>query len=250
MKGNILEVCIDNLESAIAAQAGGADRLELCGSLVIGGITPDPTLFAQVKKHTDIPVRCMIRPRFGDFLYTKSEFKQMKESIKLYKELGADGVVFGILLPDGSLDIPRMAELIEISEGMELALHRAFDMTANKPLALEQAAELGFDTVLTSGGHNSVWEGRQMLSDLVLLNKDIEILAGGGVTPGLIEPLWKETGVTSYHLSGRKIVDSKMLYRNPQVNMGLPTLSEYEIWQTDALIIAEAKDAMENILNK
>ena len=138
MKDYMLEVCVDSVESAIAAQRGGAKRLELCGNLIIGGTTPTPALFRAVKAAVDIKIHVLIRPRFGDFCYTDAEFAIIREEVRQFRELGADGVVIGILRPDGSLNMEQMGELIREAGGMQITLHRAFDVCSDPMRALEE----------------------------------------------------------------------------------------------------------------
>ena len=163
MKTIILEACTDCVQSAINAQKGGADRIELCSNLVIGGLTPGKALFDLVKKYTDIKTRVLLRPRYGDYCYNQYEFEQLKEEVQMYCEMGADGVVIGMLNPDGTLDTERMAELIKAAGNKEKALHRAFDVCIDPMKALEEAIDLGFDTILTSGQKETAWEGKEML---------------------------------------------------------------------------------------
>lgn len=238
----ILEVCTDSMESALAAERGGADRIELCGNLVIGGTTPSRALFEKIRKETNLKIRVLLRPRFGDFCYTQNEYEILKEEVKMFRQLGADGIVIGCLNPDGSLNMEQMKGLIEESGEMDVTLHRAFDVSRDAMEALEQAISLGCRTILTSGQKNSAWEGRASLAKLQEESRGrIEILAGSGIKPEIIGQLHKETGITSYHMSGKVVVDSKMTFRREGVNMGLPGFSEYEIWQSSAEKIKEAR---------
>lgn len=136
----ILEACVDSPESAEAAEKGGADRLELCGHLIIGGVTPDEWLYRSVREHCRLPVRVLIRPRFGDFCYTEAEFQMMEHQVAHFKKLGANAVVIGCLRPDGTLDLERMKRLVELAGDMEITLHRAFDVCKDPGEALEQAS--------------------------------------------------------------------------------------------------------------
>ena len=188
----LLEVCADSVRSAVEAQAGGADRIELCSGLVIGGLSPSVAMFEQVKKNVDIPVRVLLRPRFGDFCYDGYEFETLKEEVCLFREAGADGVVIGILKPDGRLDTDRMKELVECAKSESksgkrpcaVTFHRAFDVCRNPYEALRQCIELGIDTILTSGQKDSAWNGRELLKELVReAAGEIEILAGAGISP-------------------------------------------------------------------
>ena len=186
----LLEVCADSVRSAVEAQAGGADRIELCSGLVIGGLSPSVAMFEQVKKNVDIPVRVLLRPRFGDFCYDGYEFETLKEEVCLFREAGADGVVIGILKPDGRLDTDRMKELVECAKSESksgkrpcaVTFHRAFDVCRSPYEALRQCIELGIDTILTSGQKDSAWNGRELLKELVReAAGEIEILAGAGL---------------------------------------------------------------------
>ncbi len=174
-----LEVCADSVRSALEAQEGGADRIELCSNLIIGGTSPGKALFQQVKQYTDLEIRVLLRPRFGDFCYNSYEFAQMKEEAQMYRELGADAIVTGIVCPDGTLNIEQMQELMDMAKGTAFTLHRAFDMCRDPFEALEQAVSLGMRTILTSGQRNSAWEGRDLLRALAEKGAGrIEILAG------------------------------------------------------------------------
>lgn len=242
----VLEACVDSVESAIAAQQGGAKRVELCGNLIIGGTSPGKALFQEVRKYTDLEIRVLLRPRFGDFCYDEYEFEIMKEDVQMYRELGADGIVTGILLPDGKLDAERMQTLICKAGNANVALHRAFDVCSDPYETLEQAVDLGIRTILTSGQKNSAWEGRELLRELVRRSDGrIEILAGAGVSPETIEKLVPFTGAQAYHMSGKVTLESRMQFRRDGVSMGFPGFSEYEIWQTDADNIRRAVDVLE-----
>lgn len=246
----LLEVCADSVRSAVEAQAGGADRIELCSGLVIGGLSPSVAMFEQVKKNVDIPVRVLLRPRFGDFCYDGYEFETLKEEVCLFREAGADGVVIGILKPDGRLDTDRMKELVECAKSESksgkrpcaVTFHRAFDVCRSPYEALRQCIELGIDTILTSGQKDSAWNGRELLKELVReAAGEIEILAGAGISPEVIGKLADYAGVTSFHMSGKKVTDSKMEFRREDVPMGIPGFPEFDIWQTDAGLVGNAK---------
>lgn len=248
MKKPLLECCVDCVESALAAKQGGADRLELCANLLIGGTTPDINLYHRVRETCDILINVLIRPRFGDFCYTDEEFEIIRRDVKMFREAGADGVVIGILKPDGSLDVERMAILMEQAKGMSVTLHRAFDVCSDPMLALRQSKELGIDTILTSGQKNTALEGRDLLTTLVReAAGEIDILIGSGVKDSVIEPLAKQTRATSFHMSGKITLDSPMVYRKEDVSMGLPLVSEYTIWQTSAEEIAKARAVLDAV---
>lgn len=248
MKDYILEACVDSVESALAAAQGGATRLELCSNLIIGGTTPSPWLFKEIRKHSDIRIHALIRPRFGDFCYTDSEFSIIKQAVADFRELGAEGVVIGILKPDGTLNMEQMKELMDAAGDMSVTLHRAFDVCADPYQALEQAIELGIDTILTSGQKNVCTEGAELLKELVEKSGDrITIQVGSGVSAEVIRQMYPLTHARAYHMSGKVALDSVMEYRKEGVNMGLPTLSEFEVWRTDADKIREAKMVLEEL---
>ena len=253
----ILEVCVDSVESALAAKAGGATRLELCANLVIGGTTPGYALFEQVKKETQLPVRVLIRPRFGDFLYTEYEYQQMCCDIRYFAQAGADGVVIGSLKEDGSLNEEQMQGMIDAAGKCGITLHRAFDVCADPIVTLQKTAELGIDTILTSGQEADCLAGRRLLRHLVhLTDENMEepfgkkcrqtILVGAGVNASNIAEIVAETGARAFHMSGKKILSSGMCYRNERVHMGVEGLSEFEIYRTDKEEIRRAAQ----ILNK
>lgn len=248
MENYILEACVDSVESALAAAQGGATRLELCSNLIIGGTTPSPWLFKEIRKHTDIRIHALIRPRFGDFCYTDPEFAIIKQAVADFRELGAEGVVFGILKPDGTLNMEQMKELMDAAGDMSVTLHRAFDVCADPYRALDQAIELGIDTILTSGQKNVCIEGAELLRELVEKSGDrITIQVGSGVSAEVIRQMYPLTHARAYHMSGKVTLDSAMEYRREGVNMGLPTLSEFEVWRTDPEKIREAIKVLEEL---
>lgn len=247
MEKYILECCVDSVESAIHAATGGASRLELCANLIIGGTTPDVALVKEIRKYSDIRIHALIRPRFGDFCYTEHEMEIMKSQICALKEAGVEGVVIGVLDVDGNLDISKMKELMQEAQGLSVTLHRAFDMCKDPFQALEEAISLGVHTILTSGQKASAWEGHELLCQLIKqADGRIDIMAGAGISASVIEKLIPVTTGTSYHMSGKITLDSKMKYRKADVSMGLPSLSEYEIWQTSEEAVREAVQVLEH----
>ena len=230
----LLECCVDSVESAVYAKEGGADRLELCSNLIIGGTTPGLALFRRIRETVDLPIRVLIRPRFGDFLYSPADFEILKKEVELFRHEQADGIVIGCLTPEGSLDLARMTALMELAGPLPVTLHRAFDMTKDPFQALSQAKALGIDTILTSGQAACCLEGISLLKELTAAAKgDVTILAGAGINAETVKQLLERTAVAAFHMSGKKTLQSRMEYRNPTVSMGLPGISEYEIWQTD-----------------
>ena len=184
---HLLEVCVDSLESALAAQSGGADRLELCANLLIGGTSPSPALIEEVLAAVTIPVNVLLRPRFGDFCFTDAEKRILIREVETCRDLGVHGVVLGALLPDGRLDRDHLAQCIEAGgPNLSHTLHRAFDLCRDPFEGLEDAVALGFDTILTSGQQAKAIEGAALLGRLVEKAAGrIQILAGSGVGPRL-----------------------------------------------------------------
>lgn len=241
-----LEVCVDSLESACSAASAGADRLEVCANLVIGGTTPGVTQFKQIRKACQIPLHVLIRPRFGDFLYTDSEFEMIAEDVSLFRKLGADGVVVGCLTAEGDLDTDRLNILRDRGAGIHMTLHRAFDMCKNPFQALEEAVQAGVDTILTSGQRENCQEGKEILRELTIKAAGrLEIMAGGGVNAEVIKRLIPALQNVSFHMSGKRQRSSGMIYRNGQVHMGLPGMSEYEIYYTESEQIRLARQVMD-----
>ncbi len=241
-----LEVCVDSVESAVIAKEAGADRLEVCANLVIGGTTPGVSQFRQIRKACGIGLHVLVRPRFGDFLYTDAEFQMMEEDIQMFGDLGADGVVAGCLTPDGGLDLGRMERLRECAGPMHLTLHRAFDVCRDPYQALEEAVSLGIDAILTSGQAPVCTEGEDTLKKLIAQARErIEVLVGSGVNAEAIRRLAESIHASSFHMSGKCELDSGMVYRNRRVKMGVPGLSEFTILRTDKEEVQKARSAMD-----
>lgn len=225
----ILEVCIESAESAIAAEIGGADRVELCDNLMEGGTTPSLGMVELTLERCNLPVMMMIRPRGGDFLYTDLEFEIMKRNVIAAKKLGVFGVVFGLLTADGHIDKDRTAELITLSRPLKVTIHRAFDMTVDPKQALEDIIELGADRVLTSGQEASSHKGIPLLAELVKQAAGrIIVMPGGGVKEESIADIVAQTGVSECHVTGKHQIPSEMKYFNDRVFMGVPGAAEYE----------------------
>lgn len=245
----ILEVAVDSLASARAAIAGGADRLELCSALAVGGLTPYPELLRQIRAESDIPVRCLMRPRAGDFLYTKEEIAMMAEQIETLRQCGADGFVIGCLTPEGELDGKAMAPLLKAAEGKGLTLHRCIDVSRDPCKTYLDAKELGIDTVLTSGAESSCTLGMEMIGKLLQLRDNCggpEVLIGAGVKAQVITA-FKEAypRARAFHMSGKVDVESGMHFRREGVPMGIPGLDEWHIPQTSEENIRQARIAFD-----
>ena len=225
----LLEVCIDSIESALNAQAGGADRVELCDNLYEGGTTPSIGMISMVRARLSIKLNVIIRPRGGDFLYSDAEYDIMKFDILKAKETGADGVVFGLLLPGGLVDIERTRELVEQARPMSVTFHRAFDMTPEPFKALDDIISTGADRLLTSGQQNLVPDSVDLVKRLIEHAAGrIIIMPGSGINRKNIAEIAGRTGATEFHLTGRKKMKSRMEFRKEGVFMGgLPEIPEY-----------------------
>jgi copper homeostasis protein len=229
-----IEVCSFSLTSCLIAQRAGASRVELCGGLFEGGTTPSAGLISLARKYLTIQLYVMIRSRGGDFCYSDDEFEVMKNDISIAKNLGADGVVFGILLPNGTIDLKRTTELVTLAKPLGVTFHRAFDMAVNPFEALEQIIDCGCERILTSGQKNTAIEGKELFGELIKKAKGrIEIMAGSGVNAVNAADLIA-IGVNALHLTGKSVQESKMIYRKPNLNMAsISSASEYEIYEAD-----------------
>lgn len=246
----ILEVCVDSLASARAAIAGGADRLELCAALAVGGLTPYAHLLWQIRRESGIPIRCLMRPRAGDFLYTPEEISLMADQMEELKEAGADGFVIGCLTPEGTLDEATLRPLLDAARGKGLTLHRCMDVSRNLPECYRAAAKLGFDTVLTSGGCAACLDGTETIAELARLRDELdgpEILVGAGVSAPVIRRFLREMpALWAFHMSGKRDVESGMVFRRTGVPMGVPGLDEWHISQTDQQAVRSARLVLDN----
>ena len=214
-------MCIDSVESAVNAEAGGASRLELCSNLVEGGTTPSLGLLKTMKQKVNIPIYVMIRPRGGDFAYSEDEFDVMQEDLVVLKENGADGFVFGILTQAGSIDKERNRELLELAKPLPVTFHRAFDMVRDPFQALDTLVSMGFTRVLTSGLDSTALEGLPLIKRLVTHAKGrITVVPGGGITEWNLERILRGSGTVEFHCSARSSRESIMSYRNTHVSMG------------------------------
>ena len=231
--GKLLEICIDSLASARAAVAGGADRVELCSALAVGGLTPYTALLEQIRQESDIAVRCLMRPRAGDFVYTKEELQMLCRQIGQLRDAGADGFVIGCLTPDGDLDKAAMRPLLEACAGSGITLHRAMDVSRDLLQTYMDAAELGIDTILTSGGAANCRAGQDMIAKLLALRDETngpEVLIGAGMNAQTIAAFRQQMpGARAFHMSGKTDLESPMRFRREGVPMGLPGLDEWHI---------------------
>lgn len=245
----VLEICVDSLASARAAIAGGADRLELCSALMAGGLTPYEMLLRQIREESEIAIRCLMRPRAGDFLYTPEELAMLRSQILQLKNAGADGFVIGCLTADGELDKEAMLPLIEACGGKGITLHRCIDVSRDPVKTYMEAGNLGIDTVLTSGGASSSWLGRETIEKMIALRDSQggpEVLIGAGVKASVIRSFRESIpGARAFHMSGKTEIESGMRFRREGVPMGLPGLDEWHIQQTDVEAVKAARTAID-----
>ena len=240
------ELCTYTRNACDIARRTGVERIELCAAPLEGGTTPSAGLIRYARSLPGLRLSVMIRPRGGDFLYTDDEVALMAEEIRLAREYGADGVVFGLLTPDGEVDETRTAQLVREAEGMEVTFHRAFDMACDLEEALEAAVAAGCRRILTSGGRNTAVEGIDTLRALVAQAAGrIELMAGSGVNPSNVRQL-AATGVDAVHFSARSVRPGGMVFRNPHVSMGdCGDVSEYDLLCADERLIRQILTLLE-----
>jgi copper homeostasis protein len=231
----ILEACVDSVESALAAQAGGAHRIELCEDLLEGGTTPSAGMIEVCRERLRIPVHVLIRPRGGDFVYSDLEIEVMQRDIALARRLGAQGVVYGALRADGSVDVERTKALLGASRPLSVTFHRAFDFTPDADAALDTLIGLGVDRVLTSGQAPTAVEGTRTLARLVARAAGrIGILAGGGLTEENVAGVVASTGVREVHVRATALLESPASYRPRHLSLlKQPLPNEFDRAVTD-----------------
>ncbi len=236
-----VEICLDSVDSAVAAQQGGADRVELCDNLAQGGTTPSWGMVQLARQQIDVGLMVIVRPRGGDFLYSDAEFAVMKRDVAHLCGSGADGVVLGCLNSDGTVDKRRTAALIELAKSgdrpLSVTFHRAFDMTRDPFEALETLLELGVDRVLTSGQASSAMAGGELINQLqAVAGNRLIVLPAVGINAGNVAQLVAETGVQEVHIGGavRERIASQMAFQNHLVHMGPNGESEFDVWRTSA----------------
>ncbi len=225
----VVEACVDAIDAAIAAEQGGAGRIELCGELLQGGVTPSAGLIAAVWERIDIPLFVLVRPRTGDFLYTDDELDVMRRDIEQVKSLGVDGVAISALTADGDVDVGGMRSLVELARPMSVTFHRAFDFAREQPAALEALLDLGVDRVLTSGGAPTAVEGAARIASLVRrVGGRMIVMAGGSITAENVGGIVSATGVREVHVRGAARVESAMRHRRGVVSLSKVGASDYE----------------------
>jgi copper homeostasis protein len=224
-----LEICVDSVESAVNAQVAGADRVELCDNLAEGGTTPSYGTISLARNNLTIGLHVIIRPRGGDFFYTDPEYDIMRRDIDICGECGADGIVIGILCANGAIDTERTAMLVEMANPMAVTFHRAFDMCLDPVQGLEDIISAGASRLLTSGQKDKVPEGADLISRLVKqAGSRIIIMPGSGLDEFNIADMARVTGAHEFHLTGRKVLGSEMLFRRDGIAMGsVPDIPEF-----------------------
>ena len=234
MQTVLCEICVESLDGALTAQEAGAHRIELCSSLSEGGLTPSAGLIKQVRKHVHLPIHVMIRPRRGDFCYASTEIDTMISDITYAKEQGANGIVLGLLKPNGTINPNNTQCLIKVAHPLTITFHRAFDLTRDPFEALETLIHLGIHRILTSGCQPSVEEGVDTIQKLIAHAQDhIIIMPGGGINEQNVKTIIQKTNAKEIHFSGRTQIDSAMKHRNEHVAFSSPTQSEYTRHITD-----------------
>jgi copper homeostasis protein len=232
----LLEICANSATSALAAQKGGATRVELCENLHEGGCTPSYGQIQVARRLLNIPLYVLLRPRSGDFVFNDIEFEVMMADLLFCIETRCDGIVIGILNTDSTVNVERCSKMVKLARqyGLGVTFHRAFDLCRDMDQALEDIIALGCDNILTSGGKTTAIEGAVKLASLVRSAAGrINIMAGGGVSEYNVADLMKYTGVQHMHTSARKQIKSKMLYQNSHVVMAGTHTDEYEHYATD-----------------
>jgi len=243
-----IEICVDSVESAIAAERGGAERVELCSDLLEGGITPGAGLIASVRRRIAIGLYVIIRPRGGDFFYTDLEFEVMREEIAHARHLGVDGIVLGLLDHQGRVDVARTRELVDLARPLPVTFHRAIDMTPDLTTALEDVLATGACRILTSGGAPSVTRGIAELTNMVrAANGRIAIMPGGGITPATITKVAQATGATEFHSSAKSAFPSPVSFRKQGMAMGGVRNREYRRYTVREASVRALVNALERL---
>jgi copper homeostasis protein len=248
-----LEICVDSVESAVAAEIGGAQRVELCSALAEGGLTPSLGLIRAVRSHVSIGVYVMIRPRGGDFFYSQDEWSVMRDDIAYAAGAGANGVVLGLLTADGEVDVERTSELVAFAQPMEVTFHRAIDMTRDLETALEAVAATGATRILTSGAAQSAMLGGKRVAGLVgTATGRIRVMVGGKVRAQNVQQIARATGAKEFHASLSVAVPSPVTHRNRGLHLGAAGSDEYArhvVLARDVRKLRQAIDSIEAIVH-
>ena len=241
MANVLLEICCGSIDDAIEAEKGGADRVELCSALFLGGLTPSVGTIQEARSRLKIPIMVMVRPRGGGFAYSEGEFAGMERDVEAAVGIGADGVVFGVLQSDGAIDIPRCRRIRQLIGKRQAVFHRAFDVTPDPFEALEQLVDLGITRVLTSGQKDSVPEGVELIKKLMERAGDqIEVLPGGGIQAWNMKEMIERIGCRQVHLTAWGTVFDTSTQARPRVTFGgalYPPEDRY--FMTDAKLVRQ-----------
>lgn len=225
----IVEACVDAIDGALEAERGGAGRIELCGELLQGGVTPSAGLIGAVWDRIDIPLFVLVRPRPGDFLYTEDELEVMRRDIEQMKMLGVDGIAIGALTAAGDVDVPAMTSLLALARPMSVTFHRAFDFVRDQSSALDSLLELGVDRVLTSGGAATASEGAAAIGKMVeRVGERMIVMAGGSITASNVGDVVAVSRVKEVHVRGAARVESAMAHRRRGVSLSKTGTSDYD----------------------
>lgn len=245
MSQYLVEVCVDSVESAIAAEEGGGGRIELCDNLLEGGTTPSAGMIAVACRRLKIPVNVIIRPRGGDFCYSEPEYEVMRHDINTAKQLGAAGIVIGVLLPDGAVDKQRTHALVALARPMSVTFHRAFDMARDPHASLETLVALGIDRLLTSGQEKSALEGLDLIAALVQkAGERMIVMPGGGIHERNAARIVAQSKAREIHVTARGTLESPMQYRDTRAFMGGELRpAEYSRSVADAALVARIVSA-------
>jgi copper homeostasis protein len=246
MKKTLLEICCGSIDDAIEAEAGGADRVELCSALFLGGLTPSMGTILEAKSRLKIPVMVMIRPRAGGFCYSEAEMASMQRDAEFAVANGADGLVFGILRPDGTVDAERCRRLLKLAGNRQTVFHRAFDVTPDPIAALDQIVGMGFTRILTSGQQDSAVDALPSIRHLIEYARDrIEVLPGGGIPPASVPDVMRQTGCRQVHLTAFKTVTDTSTQAHPAVTFGgdlQPREGQFQV--TDRELVRRITDSI------
>ncbi|MBQ7230461.1 MAG: copper homeostasis protein CutC [Oscillospiraceae bacterium] len=248
MKKYLLEICVDSFESARRASENGADRLELCGDLLVGGVSPSPFLIEQVVERVKTPVNVLLRPRFGDFCFTDEEKEVLLKEIEFCAKAGVNGVVIGALTPEGDLDVPFLSRCMAAAADCEVTLHRCFDVCRDPFEAIDTACDLGIQTILTSGQMATAPKGLENLKAFRRFAADrIHLMAGSGVSAANIPTLHREAGICHFHLSAKQREPGPMKFVREGVPMGLPMASEFDRQYASPAAVRAARAAVDSL---
>ena len=242
----LLEICVDSPEGAVLAAAGGADRIELCAELSVGGVTPSAGAVAVARAGVELPLMVLLRPRSGDFCHGPAELAAMAADIDVIKATGADGVVLGVLTPDGTIDLEAVARLVARARPMQVTFHRAFDHTRDPFEALAALRELGVERVLSSGQAARAADATDLLRRLVAdAGPDLSVMPGGGVRPANVAALVAATGCREVHASAGALVDGPAIHRNAACSVGTAVLpADHQRRVTDLAAVKALREAL------